>query len=120
MPPPSASGVQRLALVPADMAQRTRTAPFGRAAPTNSVSPSCGFSAMASAAGVGDTGNALGTAWGDYDNDGDLDLYVANNGQANVLYRNNADGTFTNVTAQLHARPGHAGTARGAGACKRL
>ena len=29
--------------------------------------------------------------------DGDLDLYVANNGQANKLYRNEGDGTFSDV-----------------------
>ena len=44
-------------------------------------------------AGVGDTGYGMGAAVGDYDNDGDLDLYVTNFG-ANVLYRNNGDGTF--------------------------
>ncbi len=33
--------------------------------------------------------------FGDYDNDGDLDLYIAN-----ALYRNNGDGTFTDVTKE--------------------
>ena len=50
------------------------------------------------AAGVGDTGYGMGVAVGDYDNDGDADLYVLNHGP-NVLYRNNGDGTFTDVTA---------------------
>jgi Ca2+-binding RTX toxin-like protein len=36
--------------------------------------------------------------WGDYDGDGDLDLLVVNEAQS-FLYRNNGDGTFTNVTA---------------------
>ena len=31
--------------------------------------------------------------------DGDLDLYVANNGQANKLYRNDGDGTFSDVSS---------------------
>jgi hypothetical protein len=39
----------------------------------------------------------MGAAVGDYDNDGFEDLYVTNFG-ANTLYRNNGDGTFTDVT----------------------
>ena len=38
----------------------------------------------------------LGTAFGDYDNDGDLDLFVPQNGRP-FLYLNNGDGTFTNI-----------------------
>ncbi|MGH2570274.1 MAG: CRTAC1 family protein, partial [bacterium] len=51
------------------------------------------------------TFNSKGAAWGDYDNDGWTDLFVANGGtvatsnQPNYLYRNNGDGTFTNVAA---------------------
>ena len=56
------------------------------------------FTNTADAAGVADTGNSLGTAWGDYDKDGHIDLHVVNYGQSNVLYRNNGDGTFTDVT----------------------
>src|SRR5688572_2555688 len=48
--------------------------------------------------GVGDTGAGVG--WGDYDNDGDLDLYwkCADSPVENALFRNNGDGTFTEVT----------------------
>ncbi len=56
------------------------------------------FTNTAETAGVADTGNSLGTAWGDYDKDGHIDLHVINYGQSNVLYRNNGDGTFTDVT----------------------
>jgi tetratricopeptide (TPR) repeat protein len=43
-----------------------------------------------------------GVNWGDYDSDGDLDVYVSNYRlQENFLYRNNGDGTFTNVAAEL-------------------
>ncbi len=45
-----------------------------------------------------DTGTANGCAWGDYDNDGDLDLFVARMGN-DLLYRNNGDGTFTSLTS---------------------
>ena len=47
-------------------------------------------------AGVGDTGYGHGCAVGDYNNDGQLDIYVTNYG-TNRLYRNNGDSTFTEV-----------------------
>ncbi len=50
--------------------------------------------------GVGSTG--AGLAWGDYDNDGDLDLFwkCADYDIENALFRNNGDGTFTDVTQE--------------------
>ena len=48
---------------------------------------------------VTDGGQSVGSGWGDYDNDGDLDLFVTNRwGEDNFLYSNNGDGTFTKVT----------------------
>lgn len=43
-------------------------------------------------------GYSVGAAWGDYDNDGNLDLFVANRLGRNFLYHNNGDGAFTQVT----------------------
>jgi len=54
------------------------------------------FTDVTEQAGVGDTGYGLGVTAGDYDNDGDLDIYLNNYGP-NVLYRNNGNGTFTDV-----------------------
>ncbi len=46
-----------------------------------------------------DGGLSRGVAWGDYDDDGDPDLYVANSkGQWNALYRNNGNGKFKKIT----------------------
>lgn len=46
-----------------------------------------------------DGGLSRGVAWGDYDGDGDPDLYVSNSsGQWNALYRNNGDGSFKKMT----------------------
>ena len=41
---------------------------------------------------AGDGGNAVGATWGDYDNDGFVDLVVANGGEANFLYHNSGNG----------------------------
>ncbi len=71
------------------------------------------FTDVTEQAGVGDTGYGLGVCAGDYDNDGDLDLYLNNFGP-NVLYRNNGDGTFTDVTKQAGVENGRQ---VGAGAC---
>ena len=50
---------------------------------------------------TGDIRSGMGIAWGDYDTDGDLDLFVTNwLDENNVLYRNNGDGAFTDVSAQ--------------------
>ena len=69
-------------------------------APTNILYRNNGdftFTDVTNAAGVGDTGYGLGVVAGDYDQDGDWDLYVSNFGQ-NVFYANNGDGTFRNAT----------------------
>ena len=58
-----------------------------------------------------DTGQSLGAAWADYDNDGWLDLFVANGESVqenNFLYRNNGDGTFTRVLEGSVANDGGA------------
>jgi hypothetical protein len=77
------------------------------------------FKEMASQYGIADPGNSMGAAFLDYDLDGDLDLYVLNNEQLaakptnfrakvtdgsainnDSFYKNNGDGTFTNVTLE--------------------
>ena len=42
-------------------------------------------------------GKGLGVTFCDFDRDGDTDIYVANDMVRNFLYRNNGDGTFTDV-----------------------
>ena len=51
-------------------------------------------------AGVGELGLCLGTAFGDYNNDGFPDLYVSNDFGRKTLYKNNGDGTFDDVTVE--------------------
>ena len=82
------------------------------------------FTDISKASGLADPRWSLSAPWFDYDGDGDLDVYVANyleydrgkfrsfyaaagypgplsySGQADALYRNNGDGTFTDVTKE--------------------
>jgi enediyne biosynthesis protein E4 len=55
------------------------------------------FTDVTEAAGVRGRGYDLGAVSGDYDNDGDADLFVAGL-RRNTLFRNNGNGTFTDVT----------------------
>ena len=69
-----------------------------------------GFVDVTAEAGVGDTAKGQSAAWGDFDNDGWLDLYVVNwtclpdckpvdfETHQDRLYRNNGDGTFTDLS----------------------
>ena len=82
------------------------------------------FTDVSRASGLADPRWSLSAPWFDYDGDGDLDVYVANyleydkgeftavyaaenypgplsySGQADALYRNNGDGTFTDVAPE--------------------
>lgn len=67
------------------------------------------FSETTTASGTGDTGYGMGCTVGDVDNDGDLELYLANFG-ANVFYRNEGDGTFVDITAEAGVGDGRWGS----------
>jgi len=58
------------------------------------------FEDVTERSGTGHTAYGMGVAAGDYDGDGDIDLYITNLG-ANVLYRNEGDGTFSDVSSAL-------------------
>ena len=59
------------------------------------------FTDVARQAGVLNNDFAKAVVWGDYDNDRFPDLYVSNFGGPNRLYRNQGDGTFSDVAAEL-------------------
>lgn len=64
---------------------------------------------------------AIGASWADFDGDGDVDLYISNfgvadfsstainsGGEENIMFSNNGDGTFSDVTALTNlGNPGH-------------
>ncbi len=70
------------------------------------------FTDVTRQAGIADYGNSKSASWGDFDRDGFLDLYIANwscypkcgrqmDGDPDRLYRNNGDGTFSDVSDYL-------------------
>ncbi len=59
------------------------------------------FRDVAAEAGVLNGGPTKAVAWGDFDNDSWPDLYVSNLGGANLMYRNQRDGTFKDVASEV-------------------
>jgi enediyne biosynthesis protein E4 len=61
------------------------------------------FTDVTAASGLINEAEAWAAVWGDYDNDGNLDLYIVNKlnrKEPNRLFRNAGNGTFTDVTAE--------------------
>ncbi len=73
------------------------------------------FQDVTAAAGVGTTNaKALGVAPYDFNGDGKIDFAVANDTAPNNLYRNNGDGTFTDIAVEAGIAVNEAGRSRGA------
>ena len=82
---------------------RTGNRLFENVGPNQASSEEWSFVDVTAKTGAGDPGYGMGVATGDYDNDGDLDLYVTNVG-SNVLLRNDRDEdgqvVFTDVSVE--------------------
>lgn len=66
------------------------------------------FVDVTSTSGLTNRADSVGAAWGDFDNDGDLDLFVTNlrlggSNTRNLFYRNRGDGTFEQITTGVVA-----------------
>src|ERR1700752_2544733 len=71
------------------------------------------FDNVTQAAGLNDpTSKSLGVALLDYNGDGRMDLFVANDTEPNKLYKNNGNGTFTDEAVTAGVAFSDAGTAR--------
>ncbi|MEK9137134.1 MAG: FG-GAP-like repeat-containing protein, partial [Bacteroidota bacterium] len=55
------------------------------------------FTNVTASSGLSTVRYTWGADWGDFDNDSDLDMYLANSNGPNELFRNNGDGTFMDV-----------------------
>ena len=68
------------------------------------------FEDVSQHAGITRIGESWGNAWGDFDGDGYLDLWATNHKQKPSLYRNNGDGTFTDIIDEVWDANPHADT----------
>ena len=59
------------------------------------------FEDVSQQAGITRIGESWGNAWGDFDGDGYLDLWATNHRHKPSLYRNNGDGTFTDIIDEV-------------------
>ncbi len=66
-----------------------------------------GFSDFSYSSGLADVTNGTGCAWGDYDNDGDFDLYLCNDGMSDHIYDNGGDLHFAPLVGDLATNMGH-------------
>jgi len=73
------------------------------------------FEEIAEKTGLADKNKyyGLGCVWADYDNDGWLDLYVADDSSPNYLYKNNRNGTFSDVSFETGTSYSGAGEEQG-------
>ena len=56
------------------------------------------FTKITSGPLVSDGGKTMSASWGDYDNDGDLDVFLANDQGNDALFRNDGSGNFEKIT----------------------
>jgi hypothetical protein len=68
------------------------------------------FEEVSHQAGITRIGESWGNAWGDFDGDGYLDLWATNHKHKPSLYRNNRDGTFTDIIDEVWDANPHADT----------
>jgi len=62
------------------------------------------FQNITEESGITYQGSSYGSAWGDFNNDGLIDLWLSNHGKPPILYQNTGDGTFVDVTLQVFDR----------------
>ncbi len=71
------------------------------------------FTDVSDTSGIGkQAANGLGVVWLDYDDDGDQDIFVADDQTPNRLWRNNGNGTFTDVALAMGVAVGERGNAQ--------
>ncbi|MBL7932182.1 MAG: VCBS repeat-containing protein [Bacteroidia bacterium] len=66
------------------------------------------FNKISLGALVNNGGKTMSSSWGDYDNDGDMDVFLANDQSPNALFRNDGGFSFTKIiTDTVSKTPGH-------------